>query len=119
MYSLLVGTTNGIMFFDKEKNEIVEASSKVKSLSKFKSISITNISESENGILWAATRTNGLFSANLESGRIKEYKTTNYDNTKIKNNLIHAQELNSNGNIWVGTHQGLSLLRKNENNQRQ
>jgi len=109
-----LGTTSGVMLFDNVKNKSIEATNKVKSLAELNKLTITNVLESDDGVLWASTRLSGLFSINLRSGRLKNYTRTIYDRSSISNNQIRELIIDDNGNIMAGTRSGLNLLRRNE-----
>ena len=111
-----LGTSNGLMLFDKEKNVITGADQKIKNLSRFKDITVNEVSENPNGTLWISTATEGLYSYNLNTGTFKNYSSTIYDNSTIMHNTIHTHFVEKNGDVWIGTHRGLHLLAHNDNN---
>jgi ligand-binding sensor domain-containing protein/serine phosphatase RsbU (regulator of sigma subunit) len=110
-----LGTSSGIMLFDKENKTITQADKKLKSLSRLNNVSVNAISEHDNSTLWISTATEGLFSFNLRTGVYKNYTSKIYDNSTILHNTIHTHLFNNNGDLWVGTHRGLHILKKNEN----
>jgi serine phosphatase RsbU (regulator of sigma subunit)/ligand-binding sensor domain-containing protein len=110
-----LGTSSGIMFFDIQKNIIYESGKKFKKLDRLKNISINDISETSDAILWVSTTTAGLYSYNLKSNELKNYVKKEYDYSTLFNNNVHVHQMDNFGNLWLGTQQGLNLLPKNEN----
>ena len=71
--------------------------------------------DSENKILWAGT-TNGLLKLDISNTEniklIKSYSTTN----GMLSNEVYSIMLNKNdNNLWIGTHEGISILDYNTN----
>ena len=72
------------------------------------------IVEQKNGTLWIATEANGLWSYNTVSSRLRNYTHKRYDNSSLINNTIHTLALDKNETLWIGTHEGMHILKKNE-----
>ena len=107
-----LSTIKGLYLFDDNTNNITKVSSKYKTLSIFDDEEIFTVLEETNGILWLATARNGLYSYNLKSAKIKNYKHKLYDNSSISNNIVHNLTLDNKKNLWVATHEGLNFLKR-------
>ncbi|WP_223271587.1 two-component regulator propeller domain-containing protein [Colwellia hornerae] len=67
----------------------------------------------DGNILWIGTRGSGLYSVNLTTNKVTEYRHDE-DESSISANSITDIIKDRHGNIWVSTfHQGLNLLNKN------
>ncbi len=53
--------------------------------------------------LWISTKRNGLFSYHIKDNRLKRYTTTN----GLASNRVEALWDGNQGNVWIGTNQGL------------
>lgn len=64
--------------------------------------------------LWLGTRASGLYSVNLTTNNVTEYKHNTENNNSISANSITDIIKDINGNIWISTfHQGINLFNKN------
>jgi serine phosphatase RsbU (regulator of sigma subunit) len=109
-----IGSSNGIMLFDKNTNDLIEGATKFKKLSRLKNVSISDISERDDGLLWISTLVSGLYSYDIKSGNLINYVKRDYDNSTLFNNTIYTHQMDSKRNLWLGTSEGLNLFRKNE-----
>ena len=71
---------------------------------------ITDIYSDKQGFLWIGTE-DGL--NRYDGYQFEKYRHFPGDSTSIGNNYIHCISEDPNGNIWVGTGQGLSFKKKN------
>ncbi len=109
-----LSTVKGIYLFNYESNTLMKASLKDKKLAQFDETEIFKVLEFNN-TLWIATVSSGLYSYNFNSGEINNYRHKVYDNTTLFNNVVHNLGTDKNENLWVATHEGLNLLKKDEN----
>ncbi|NOX64331.1 MAG: SpoIIE family protein phosphatase [Chlorobi bacterium] len=110
-----LGTVKGIHLFDNSNKLIKPASRINKRLSQVKGTDVSSIQEIDDGTLWLSTLGKGLYSFDLKTNVLKNYKNILYDNTTIATDFIHTIELDKKEDLWVGTHLGLNLLKKGEN----
>ncbi len=102
---LWVGTYNGLLLFDFEKNE-------------FKKVLDGNIYTIEEGIaheLWVGTF-QGLFLVDKSTLHYKKYHHIDTNNTSISNNNIYKIYKDSGNDIWIATKHGLNLYNRQEDN---
>ncbi|GAB4372509.1 MAG: hypothetical protein Kow0042_15860 [Calditrichia bacterium] len=107
-----LGTQKGLYLFNKKNNTTIAAPKINQNLSRFIETPVNSIIESNDGILWIATNGEGLYSYNLNSGKFKNYKHKAYNTATIKHNQIHALFLDKYNTLWVGTHEGLNVFKK-------
>jgi ligand-binding sensor domain-containing protein/serine phosphatase RsbU (regulator of sigma subunit) len=107
-----LSTAMGLYLFDNKSNKTTKASLINNRLSYFDEIGIFTVLEMNDGVLWLATLRDGLYAYNLNSGKIKNYKHSAYDNTTITNNSVHNLAVDKDENLWVATHEGLNFLKK-------
>ena len=109
---LLLGTSQGLSLFNKTDNVIIQIPPKLNILNTRR---INSIVESHSGTVWIATDLDGLYSLNLQSGNLNNYKNKTYDNSTLISNRIRSLALDKNENLWVGTRSGLQMRKAGEN----
>ncbi len=62
------------------------------------------------GNLWLGTSSNGVVRWHPKTAAVKEYKNVPAAPGSLSNNRIRALVINSRGDLWVGTFEGLNLL---------
>ena len=68
----------------------------------------------DGNTLWVGTRASGLFSVNLETNEVTEYRHDAENHSSISANSITDIIKDTKGNLWISTfHQGLNLFNKN------
>jgi len=68
----------------------------------------------DGGTLWVGTRASGLYSVNLATNDVTEYRNDPNNDNSISANSVTDIIKDANGNLWVSTfHQGLNLFNKN------
>ncbi len=103
---LLVGTNQGLLKFNKEK-EIFEPFTD-SSMQVLNTVSVQSILLEDNGKVWVGTHHNGLFYINLLENTLTQmlYSPTNPDG--ISDNWIHSIVKDRTGNIWIGSGKGIN-----------
>ena len=84
-------------------------SQEIKRISAFKSNSSIQCLLNHDGKIWIATEGDGLHSIDLEDGSIKVYHHTDAARS-LNSNFVRALQTDSDGNLWIGTFKGLSIL---------
>ena len=110
--NIWIGTLgNGINRYDKQKNKFERFNSKSIGLSEDV---VTSILEDENNSLWVGTWGGGLNKIKFTSGRegykvenLKIYKHLPNNEQSISSDIIQDIFEDSNGNLWIGTEDGL------------
>lgn len=110
-----LGTTQGIALFDKTDNSLTQLPRELNTLSHLNTLGISDVLESNTGILWIATDGEGLYSFDLRSKKLQTYKSKNYDNSTLLSNRITNLAMDIHENLWVGTRRGLHLFKAGEN----
>lgn len=97
------GDIGGLNLFDK-KNDCFNRIEKGDILNR--KISILSLAETKNGTICIGTVASGIILYNHDKGAVKNYT----ENSGLPNNVIHTMEEDKNGNIWLGSNLGLSVL---------
>jgi ligand-binding sensor domain-containing protein/serine phosphatase RsbU (regulator of sigma subunit) len=101
-----VATFQGLFKVEGKRTKF-KSNSKSNNNSPLFSISdVVAIFKKENKV-WIGTRGTGLYVFNTQNQRVVEYNTSN---SAIGNDFIHKIFEDRNGNIWVGTQNGLSFF---------
>ncbi|MDC7234196.1 MAG: two-component regulator propeller domain-containing protein [Spirochaetales bacterium] len=102
-----VGTLGGIDRFIPETSDFDHLSLKEISTTEQEPI-VYSIVEDRDGTFWFGTYDMGVIHWSEEKGILNIY---GYQpgNVELSNNLVFCQYLDSRGNLWVGTNQGLNL----------
>lgn len=64
----------------------------------------------DKNILWLGTEGNGLIKYNLGNGTARNYRHTLLGQNNIADNDVRGIEKDAQGNLWLGTFRGLSIL---------
>jgi len=108
---LWIGTRGGISTFDRKSkftsyNQVLEANGIYEK-------TISAIYEDSQGIMWFGLGNDGgLVKYNRETGEVKNYLYDNNNENSLSNNTVRSITEDINGNLWVGTQDGLSKLDK-------
>ncbi|MFY0605105.1 MAG: response regulator [Cyclobacteriaceae bacterium] len=110
---LLLGTSNGVMKFDLVREQ-------------FSRVLPPNIDQQvRNQIwsilfckdeLWIGTETYGLFKYNLEDQSLENYRFSNERSSGLLSNSVYSSFCDPEGNIWIGTSNGLNKYLPETNN---
>ena len=84
-------------------------SQEIKRISAFKSNSPIQCLLNHEGKIWIATEGDGLHSIDLADGSVKVYHHTDAPRS-LNSNFVRALQTDSDGNLWIGTFKGLSIL---------
>ena len=109
-----LGTGKGVAQFNKNNSQVTQKLPQFRELSKLDTIEISSLVESSDNFLWVATSNQGLFSMNLKSGQLKNYKNIYNDTSSLASNFINSLARDKNDNLWIGTPEGLQVLRKDK-----
>lgn len=103
--SILIGTDDGLYIYDLSKKYFTTVHSQ---LSNVVIQSILSLSETKT---WIGTEGSGLYLLNLQTGEIEVFRNDPEDNTTIASDYIRSLAIDSQFQLWVGTFNGLSLLK--------
>ena len=76
---------------------------------------VVTIYEDREGILWLGTLSNGLIRFNKRNNEVRYFRNNPADPNSISNNNIRYILEDSNGDIWVGTLEGLNKFNRKTN----
>src|SRR5690606_2316782 len=65
-----------------------------------------------SGFLWIGTHMGGLFRYNKNNSTFEKFVHDEYDASSLSNNNIRAIQEDADGNLWIGTESGISILNK-------
>ncbi|EED30983.1 multi-sensor hybrid histidine kinase [gamma proteobacterium NOR5-3] len=99
-----IATANGLMLYDSSTDSISEIGSQILDIAGRPSIN--DLEQDKDGTVWIGT----LFGP--VSATPNQFKTVNAINSDISNEEVNAFAESDNGNIWVGTANGLNLMAK-------
>ncbi len=71
---------------------------------------ITSICEDNRGYIWIGTYSQGINKLNVSAGKFEKIKLVNKNSSKTNLNYITTLAANTNGNVLVGTTNGLGIL---------
>lgn len=118
--NIWVGTKyNEVIIFDKSLNKIgnLSLSGILKKSATWNKTAYSIIEDSKSNI-WIGTRGDGLYKLIPQSKpftyKVKHYKNDETDLFSISDNDIYEVFEDSNGQIWVGTFNGLNLISENQ-----
>lgn len=83
----------------------------VKKHGTFKNDNLTSISQDVSGLLWLGTSNNGVFSYDINLGRVKHYTTTQ----GLASNNVRCITIDKKHRLWVGTLEGISVFTPSTN----
>lgn len=101
LHNLWVSTSKGLYFLKNGSESFTPILHQQDDLKQ-----INCIKEDNSGVMWLGTETNGLFSYDPLSQRIKKYDKTD----GLQSHNIQSIEEDQLGNIWMGTDRGLTKL---------
>ncbi len=96
--------TGGFLYFDRENKSFKQYSSNNQSLP---TNSIMSIQEDNDGILWVGTGDYGLLIYKQADGRLEPFEELTNKLTNITITQIEEIFKDINGNLWIGSRQGL------------
>lgn len=105
---------DGIKYFDPETNQHFDLP--IGDQSKFDDEIFRAITLDENeDILWAASRTNGLFKINVKTGNYEHFTHDPKEKQSITTNILYTIYKTKNGEIWIGHQSGVDILNPKQN----
>ncbi|MEM9895995.1 MAG: two-component regulator propeller domain-containing protein, partial [Bacteroidota bacterium] len=101
---LLLGTSNGLVLFDRSEQTFKPFLREKHSLN---TKSILAIVHSDENDLWIGTERSGLFKYSIESGEVQNYRSEINASTRLPSNTIYAIHKDHMNRYWIGTSNGL------------
>ena len=98
-----LGTESGISILNLKKESFQD-------FAPLKNNVVFDIVKDDRGVLWIATKTNGLYRYDPQAKNLKNFKASNH-HAGLPSNQIRKLALDESGNLWIGTFgNGLSKL---------
>jgi signal transduction histidine kinase/ligand-binding sensor domain-containing protein/DNA-binding response OmpR family regulator len=108
--SLWIGTSEGLLRYNKEKGSYVRYTHHPQKSSSISSNLILSMHVDRAGLLWIGTEGGGLNLFNEKENTFTSFVNDIADQKTISNNLVNCIYDDAKGNLWVGTNGGLNLL---------
>lgn len=109
--TVYVGTRgSGFNIFDPKKKTFEKITFKAKD-DRYGG-SVRSFAENKDGILWLGTWGDGLIKLDKNYQEIKRYKYDSLNSNSIPNNQVRILKKNKKGDVWIGTGNGLTILRE-------
>lgn len=103
-----IGTSDGLYLYQISKKYFGSVQSELKG------IKIQSVLLQSDLRLWVGTEGAGLYSINLATGESKKYLHNPKDTTTLSSNYIRSLVYDNQYQLWVGTFNGLSILKNGE-----
>jgi signal transduction histidine kinase/ligand-binding sensor domain-containing protein len=101
--NLWVGTENGVNLYDRGKDQFTY-------ITKSSKRRIADFLELEDGRIFMASRNRGLYLYDPKNDSAINFSDKANDSTALSDQELTSIEMDSSGNIWIGTINGLDLL---------
>ncbi|MGK2235777.1 MAG: diguanylate cyclase (GGDEF)-like protein/PAS domain S-box-containing protein [Pseudomonadota bacterium] len=108
VYGEFVATESGLFSYHRETKELEFVLNYEKSKFNINENSINDLMVDKSGVLWLASRTQGVFTWPIKTRRFKHI-------TLPGNNTVHATYQDKNNIIWLGTEDGIARYDKATN----
>src|SRR5690606_18759435 len=105
--NIWVGTLQGLSYFDVERNRFTSFLNNPKNKRSITSNIVTSLFIDKKQQLWIGTRGGGL---NLYDQKSKRFIAFT-EKEGLANNVIRSINQDLQGNIWVGSNKGISMLK--------
>ena len=114
--NLWVGTLQGISKTDLKKKKFIlyRKSNSPNSLDLLGNV-IASLYKNDDGILWVGNWGQGLNLVNRKTGEVEHFSTRHSGNHYIPNDFVHVIFKDSEGEIWLGTRNGILIYDKSGN----
>lgn len=100
--TIWLGGSEGLFYLQEDSIHKVEVPIDVKNIIDFKL--------AENDILWAATRSNGIFQFSLDGCQQLSFLSHIGEQNGLNSNYLLCVEIDDNGDVWVGSYKGISRI---------
>jgi signal transduction histidine kinase/AraC-like DNA-binding protein/streptogramin lyase len=107
---LVVGTDSGLFVLDPTTLRMSRPRFTDRLARRLDSLAVACLVLDPDGALWVATATEGLFRLDWERGTATNYRHREGDRESIRYDDILSMEMDSRGNLWVGSIKGFDLF---------
>lgn len=113
-YGLIAGTSDGIQLFDPETKKLNTLPEAFLADKEFLKAKIWKITKEENGDLWFATETNGVYHYNVQNKGLTQYSCKPGSKNTLSSNWVNDIIIINENTIWFATKNGLCIFNKKE-----
>ncbi len=97
--SFFVKDTTGLFIWNLQENSYQKIDLQNHKIYK----QITSVIDDNEGLVWISTVASGLYSYNLRSGKLINYRNIPNDSLSLSSNFITGMTEDKNHNLWIGT----------------
>lgn len=105
-----IATDKGVFRFDQKQNISVELNSQPKFPDDLKKMFPRSITIDKTGVIWIGYGLRGLLSVQTFNPGIKTFNEETASQNGLPNNYVRGLAQEQNGNLWIGTYNGLARL---------
>jgi two-component sensor histidine kinase/ligand-binding sensor domain-containing protein len=114
--SLLIGTTEGLIPFNKRKNELIDFSKIAGSPFTSIKMPIKDIIRDNDNNIWVATLGSGIYKYDLKNKKSNNYFENDSASNSLKSNKVNQILFDNSGKLWIATlESGLFSFDKEKN----
>jgi ligand-binding sensor domain-containing protein len=110
-----IGTERGITIFDPIENKFMKLWDKNPAMEQLANIRVRSLMRDNANNIWIGTRDRGVFKLNLQTGETVQFQQSVYEKNSLSDNFVTTIFDDQNGQIWVGTENGLNLINQKTN----
>ncbi|QKJ29027.1 response regulator [Mucilaginibacter mali] len=108
---LWVGTGNDLKLFDTQKQAFISLPAIIDKNEELKHSGVRCIRKSRNDHYWIGTETAGLYDYDAQRNTLNNYRYKAGDANGMLSNIVRDVLVAADNEIWIGTREGLSILR--------
>lgn len=113
---LWIGTGNDLKLFDIQKHAFTALPAAIDKNDELKHSGIRSIKQGRNGHFWIGTETAGLYDYDARANTLNNYRYKAGDPNGMLSNIVRDVLVVADNEVWIGTREGLSILKAGEIN---
>ena len=108
--NLWIGTSGGLNLYNREKDNFSSVANINGTINNLNQILINALCTDNKSLLWAGSYMDGLYAYDYENEKTRNYLYNANDNKSISSDRITCVIMDKEGNLWIGTQNGLNLF---------